>query len=308
MIIDFKNNASINTVYDNSYLNLPNSNNVYKIDYFIEGLTDDEYYKNFYSLKLFCGNDDIVKINNNVINYFSSNVNPYISYYIKNKNYKKEFYYNPATDSFNTMQRGNLFGKVNLKSCEIDDYTTLQILCYRNSDRQYIGTYKVKSDGTYEIPNLDVNSKYDIILYDSIRRLEQQVQSYRTPTAVTVPSVLPSVPYNLRIDTSSSQPYCLVIKYEINKDVYRDYDYARLIYTGLDGSLNEIVKDRILGKEIYLFYPISLKYGFYRIESVYGNLVSQSSNVIEFKESNNNIIIPDTDYTPPSGDNINIII
>lgn len=80
------------------------------------------------------------------------------------------------------MIPGELSGIVNTKNC--GDLTSLVVRCFRDSDHLFIGEYSV-IDGNYTIPNLDVNSTYDIVLVDKNRSIEQLVSSHRTPRAYT---------------------------------------------------------------------------------------------------------------------------
>ena len=50
-------------------------------------------------------------------------------------------------------------------------------------ERRLIGVYDLNEDGTYTIPNLDVNSFYDIVFKDQNRKIENISSSYRNPKA-----------------------------------------------------------------------------------------------------------------------------
>lgn len=76
---------------------------------------------------------------------------------------------------------GELFGNINIKACGITNIEDVEIICLRNDSKRLIGRYEIVN-GKYQIPNLDVNSYYDIILVDKSRKIEQQVLSYRKPT------------------------------------------------------------------------------------------------------------------------------
>lgn len=75
------------------------------------------------------------------------------------------------------MVKGYINGNINLKSC---GNTNIIIHCYR-SDHFYIGSYKPNSDGFYEIPNLDCNDTYDIIMEDITKTIESKVVSKQIP-------------------------------------------------------------------------------------------------------------------------------
>ena len=75
------------------------------------------------------------------------------------------------------MVKGYISGNINLKSCDNND---IILHCYR-SDHFYIGSYKPNSDGFYEIPNLDCNDTYDIIMEDITKTIESKVVSKQIP-------------------------------------------------------------------------------------------------------------------------------
>lgn len=75
---------------------------------------------------------------------------------------------------------GVITGNVSVTECNVNDADNLVIRCFRNDDYRYIGEYPI-NNGTYSIPNLDANVRYDLILVDKDRGIEQQVLSYRLP-------------------------------------------------------------------------------------------------------------------------------
>lgn len=286
------------------YFNESNMIKSYSLDYFIEGVSDKELFDNDIKVIL-KSSDDIVQSNNNIINYFTSNVNKYIHYYVKYKNYHRDFMYNSESDSFISMIRGDISGNVSLKSCGVTpESNTLVVLCYRRPDMQFIGEYPVNSDGSYNIPNLDTNTKYDIILFDKSMKIEKLVHSNRIPKQISVPQISASKPIIKNFYNESSN---YIFDFDITREVYKDYDYMRLVYVGEDGSKNEIVQDYILGKKINLFRR-NLKYGYYKLEAIYNDLITPS-DLFNYKDAENiEIIVPDDTYTPPNGDNINFIL
>lgn len=82
-----------------------------------------------------------------------------------------------VTTSLN-MVRGYLTGNVSTNACTGSNFA---IKCYR-SDGMFIGLYPLV-DSSYTIPNLDVLSLYDIVLFDLNTILESQILSKRIPTA-----------------------------------------------------------------------------------------------------------------------------
>lgn len=78
------------------------------------------------------------------------------------------------------MVKGFIAGSVNLKNCGVKS-VDLKVYCYRNDNSRLIGVYDLNDDGTYSIPNLDVNSYYDIIFKDQNRKIENISSSYRKP-------------------------------------------------------------------------------------------------------------------------------
>ena len=73
--------------------------------------------------------------------------------------------------------KGYLTGSVN-SDCEGTDF---KIRCYRE-DGFFVGDYVIQENGMYEIPNLNVNSSYDILLHDNNASVETMVNSRRIPT------------------------------------------------------------------------------------------------------------------------------
>ena len=103
-----------------------------------------------------------------------------------NINDLKSITYNNKTENFDinyhtNMKPGYITGSVN-NSC---DGTDFKIRVYRE-DGFFIGDYDIAENGTYEIPNLNVHSSYDVLLYDLNLAVETQVNSRRIPTAYSV--------------------------------------------------------------------------------------------------------------------------
>lgn len=78
------------------------------------------------------------------------------------------------------MIKGFISGTVNLKNCGVTS-NNMEVFCYRSDNYRHIGTYSVDKDGKYVIPNLDVNSRYDIIFRDKTKKIKDQISNYRKP-------------------------------------------------------------------------------------------------------------------------------
>ena len=160
LFYDYKYNIDLLTYTINSDINKINFN------IFIEGETGDKWVT-------------IYEINTtNVISVFAKNnfvdlsLFKYGYYKLEYNNYYK--FINPQQ----TIIPGYINGNINLKSCGDVD---IKIHCYRNGDHFFIGEYSPTTDGYYEIPNLDVNTKYDVVMVDNNRLIEQKIISYQTP-------------------------------------------------------------------------------------------------------------------------------
>lgn len=81
-------------------------------------------------------------------------------------------------DIKNKMLKGYISGKINTSGCSGQDFI---IRCYRHSNNDFIGEYKVDSSGSYFIPNLNHLDEYDIMLVDKNSVIETKVSSKRKP-------------------------------------------------------------------------------------------------------------------------------
>jgi len=95
-------------------------------------------------------------------------------YTIKAENYTRKFNSNSLP-----MVKGSLSGSVNVLGCEGEN-NNFKIKCYRSYDDYLIGEYSLEF-GKYNIHNLDVNTKYNIILVDLNQNLESKILSNRVP-------------------------------------------------------------------------------------------------------------------------------
>lgn len=78
------------------------------------------------------------------------------------------------------MIKGFIGGTVNLDSCGVKG-DEMKVYCFRSDNNRFIGVYDINTIGKYEIPNLDVNSRYDIVFKTIDRKLENISSSYRQP-------------------------------------------------------------------------------------------------------------------------------
>lgn len=78
------------------------------------------------------------------------------------------------------MIKGFISGTVNLKACNVLP-KNMDVYCYRSDTFRHIGTYPVDENGAYTIPNLDTNSRYDIVFRDSTRTIKDQLSNYIKP-------------------------------------------------------------------------------------------------------------------------------
>lgn len=78
------------------------------------------------------------------------------------------------------MIKGSLSGLINVLGCEGENNNFI-IKCFRSYDDFFIGEYPI-TDSKYSIHNLDVNTKYNLVLVDLNKNLESKMLSDRHPT------------------------------------------------------------------------------------------------------------------------------
>lgn len=98
------------------------------------------------------------------------------------------------------MIKGYIKGDINISNCNTSGPSSFIARCFRESDNLVIGEYPVVN-GSYDIPNLNVNDIYTIILVDRNRVFKQQVNSYRKPT----PYIQQSIPTNVSLINMKSK-------------------------------------------------------------------------------------------------------
>lgn len=143
----------------------------YILSGFIEGYTDRNY-------RIYNINSDAILLDGIEDYYYNGlDVNYIDEYYILDL-------VNGTTYPVNKheMVKGYIGGSVNLKNCGVK-FVDMKVYCYRNDNSRLIGVYDLNEDGTYTIPNLDVNSFYDIVFKDQNRKIENISSSYRNPKA-----------------------------------------------------------------------------------------------------------------------------
>ena len=142
---------------------------------------------NFSSFLEGCSDSDIIDV---TLQFSNTSIRESINgiYTINNINIDdlKSMTYNNKTENFDLLYYSNktpgyITGSVN-NSC---DGTDFKIRVYRE-DGFFIGDYDIAENGSYEIPNLNVHSSYDVLLYDLNLAVETQVNSRRIPTAYSV--------------------------------------------------------------------------------------------------------------------------
>lgn len=86
------------------------------------------------------------------------------------------------------MERGFISGTVDISKCNGTvsklKPSDMTVWCYVNGDQRLIGSYPVANDGTYNIPNLDVHTRYDLIFKHNMRIVENISSSYRKPKRI----------------------------------------------------------------------------------------------------------------------------
>lgn len=186
----YKNNF-VNTIeYDLKILPKPQIINVYKSYDMYSGpkiISNDLYYS--YKFTAFVEgrvgktgyklNDQIT----NIDTVGSTDNNDYINFEdLQRAKYKLisgEYYKYFVPSKTKPMIKSYIYGNVDVVNCGGVE-SNLKIKCIRSDDNLFIGYYDVL-DKKYNIPNLDYNTRYDIILFDESKNIEQQISSYRQP-------------------------------------------------------------------------------------------------------------------------------
>lgn len=189
---------------------------------------------------------------------------PLARYKVSYKNWSR------TIDLNESMVAGSISGSVNLKSCGINENNAI-IECYRDYDKIFIGRYPI-INGTYNIPNLDCNTRYNLILVDETRTIEQKVLSYRKPTAYKEDSN-PSIVTDFKALISSNK---ILLSWFIDQSVsFTNFDHFNLYASTEEFTIDDIKnkKEGIEQNKIIGFrydFNISTNYKYFLLESVYG--------------------------------------
>ena len=178
--------------FDTSYPNLENTTEdlfVYAASSVTDQIFDDYEYELFVSDNYISGFIEGYKSRDFEIIYDNLNlfrgIEDYIVYNIDER-YLDEYMIHDLVSGekykvlTHEMIKGFISGTVNLKNCGVTS-NNMEVFCYRSDNYRHIGTYSVDKDGKYVIPNLDVNSRYDIIFRDKTKKIKDQISNYRKP-------------------------------------------------------------------------------------------------------------------------------
>lgn len=212
-----KNTNNINGYFYNSNL----KENYFSV--FVEGVESNKEVNIKLSNKLDSStNYGITQLNGISHTNNSARLNTYEMSYLGNPEYKR------TIKPYTKMIRGYISGNVTLSNCEVH-YSQLYVLCLRN-DGVKIGEYPVSSSYSYNIPNLDINTKYNIILIDKNKDLEWIVSSFRSPkpySEVVGPAIIETIYFH----NNSNNQRCI----RLSVSDLTKIDYIKIYY-----SLNQI--------------------------------------------------------------------
>jgi len=189
------------------------------------------------------------------------------------------------------MVKGHISGNISVTNCDVSSSNVLSIRCYRSSDNLFIGDYKVGSTGFYEVPNLDLNEKYDIILIDTSKSIEWQVLSMRDP----IPYGLDELPViykadkiqNINTVVTSVGAY---ISWDFAKQEGTKVDHIVVYKSNTEININKIdLYDSDTTHGLSMFIPKASLRNYYVFKVVYGN-TSTLSSILDVHKSDHNII------------------
>lgn len=188
-------------------------------------------------------------------------------------------YYKLITPTnYKIMIPGEIIGTISMNKCKAPA-GALYVMCYREDDNFLIGKYPV-NNGSYEIPNLDCNSFYNIILVDSSRTFEWMVSSHRKPN-----------PYNELVE--EEYDVATINKIYIEYDMYGKRTLKWIINNTNIDYFNLYITDIELTDDVNLdFLPPPIKIrglsyeilttdnrAYYALEAVYKDKVSNRSQI-----------------------------
>ena len=255
----FINHKSSLAVYHNNY-NLVDQMEGLFYNFFIEGVYDSPTSLN-------------VTIDNQVTFNMKSDTNDFILSRLNLNNLKivAKGAYNklvsPGRDL--NMIKGYIKGDINTSNCSTAGPSSFIARCFRESDNLLIGEYPVVN-GSYDIPNLNVNDRYTIILVDRNRVFKQQVNSYRKPT----PYIQESIPTNISLLNVKSK----LVWYT---DGGRYWDTVEVFERTPDGEYDTFKPIDTLTTAMYCDNPQLTPGNFYKIK-ISGNGQSIKSNEVLF--------------------------
>lgn len=220
---------------------LENSETVYKNQFYY--YTFKEGYVDKYWLSLSNKIDKLKTNVDDVDDYTFKNLYKDYNYTVKSDDYYKTFV---PKDSL-PMVKGYIYGNVDLNACGVDPNTTV-IKVIRAYDNYYIGEYEVKNN-QYRVDNLDYNTRYDIILYDKSRTIEQVVRSYVRPTLYEERTKIQKATIGLEIDYTN---YVKFLRWSIDGE----YDYIKIYKSPTIFNANNLPTDSIKLHNINYYYEI----------------------------------------------------
>lgn len=143
------------------------------------------------------------------------------------------------------MLKGYISGKINTSGCSGQDFI---IRCYRHSNNDFIGEYKVDSSGNYFIPNLNYLDEYDIMLVDKNSVIETKVSSKRKP-------ILNDEIRELKLETHTST---------LNTDLLILFEFSLLKFSYNNTTSPYVQDDATYTPKPYeMYYNISTSYPSY---------------------------------------------
>ena len=255
----FINHKSSIAVYHNNY-NLADSIEGLFYNFFVEGVPDG-----LTSLH--------VTIDNQVTFNMKSDTNDFMLNQLNLSSLKIA-----AKDAYNklvspghglNMIKGYIKGDINISNCSTAGPSSFVARCFRESDNLLIGEYQVVN-GSYDIPNLNVNDRYTIILVDKNRVFKQQVNSYIKPA----PYIQESIPTNVSLLNAKSK----LIWYT---DGGRYWDTVEVFERTPDGEYDVFKPIDILTTAMCCDNPQLTPGNFYKIK-ISGNGQSIESNEVIF--------------------------
>lgn len=248
--LNYKSNFIIFNNYKKTYNNIDNgtpyvtlevNDNIYKNQFYY--YTFKEGYNEKYGLSLTNNFDKLSTTVKNVEDFTFNNLYKDILYKITSLDYYKTFV---PKDSL-PMVKGYIYGNVDLNACGVDPNTTV-IKVIRAYDNYYIGEYDVKNN-QYRVDNLDYNTRYDIILYDKSRTIEQVVRSYVRPTLYEERTKIQKATIGLDIDYTN---YVKFLRWSIDGE----YDYIKIYKSPTNFNANNLPTDSIKLHNINYYYEI----------------------------------------------------